>query len=343
MITAFLDLKLEEALQKRAAQLQKIPPPEEFAPKQKVIILAGPTGCGKSDFAMQLAKTAKGEILSADSMQVYRGMDIGTAKPSAHERAEIRHHLIDIRDVSQPMNVVEFCHAATDCLKTFREQETIPIVVGGCGFYLHSLLYGPPNGPLPCPHVRKELEEKLELLGADALYAQLDQLDPEYAQTITRHDRHKIIRALEIIQSTGKKVSAFDWKKRTLLLPYDFRCWFLHRPRHRLYHRIDKRCEKMLHDGLLDEVERLKQEGLLLNASASQAIGYRQALEYLATPQTRCHYTHFVEEFKRASRHYVKRQLTWFRKEGYHWLDIEAHDTETAMEMILCDYRLDRR
>lgn len=342
MITsAFLE-QLEEALRQRATQLQKCLLPEDFAPKQKVIILAGPTGCGKSDFAMQLAKAIEGEILSADSMQVYRGMDIGTAKPTLTEREEIPHHLIDIRDVKDPMNVVDFCALATECLKKFKNQKAVPIVVGGSGFYLHSLLYGPPVGPLPCPHMRKELEEKLELLGADALYAQLEQLDPEYARTITCHDRHKIVRALEIMQLTGKKVSTFDWKKRTLLLPYDFRCWFLHRPRHRLYHRIDKRCDKMLHDGFLDEVTKLK-EDLTLNSSAAQAIGYRQALEYLATNQTRSQYAQFVEEFKRASRHYAKRQLTWFRKEGYHWLDIEAHDTETAMEMILCDFRRDRR
>lgn len=340
----FLDPQLEQALKnKRAVQLQKCPPPEEFTPKQKVIILAGPTGCGKSDFAMQLAKTAKAEILSADSMQVYRGMDIGTAKPTLHDRAEVPHHLIDIRDVSEPMNVVEFCHVATDCLKKFQGQEAIPVVVGGSGFYLHSLLYGPPSGPTPCPGMRKELEERLETLGADALYAHLEQLDPEYAHTITRHDRHKIVRALEIIQSTGKKVSAFDWKKRTPLLPYDFRCWFLHRPRHRLYHRIDKRCEKMLQEGFLDEVERLKKEGLLLNTSAAQAIGYRQALDFLNSTQTRSQYAQFLEQFKRASRHYVKRQLTWFRKESYQWLDIEELDIETAIAKVLCEFRHDRR
>lgn len=342
MITsAFLE-QLEEALRQRATQMQRCLLPEDFAPKQKVIILAGPTGCGKSDFAMQLAKAIEGEILSADSMQVYRGMDIGTAKPTLAERVEVPHHLIDVRDVKDPMNVVDFCSLATECLKKFKNQKAIPIVVGGSGFYLHSLLYGPPVGPLPCPKMRKELEEKLELVGADALYAQLEQLDPEYARTITCHDRHKIVRALEIMQLTGKKVSTFDWKKRTLLLPYDFRCWFLHRPRHRLYHRIDKRCDKMLHDGFLDEVTKLK-EDLVFNSSAAQAIGYRQALEYLATNQTRSQYAQFVEDFKRASRHYAKRQLTWFRKEGYHWLDIEAHDTETAMEMILCDFRRDRR
>ena len=343
LTSVFLDPLLEQALKGCAVQFQKAPPPEEFVPRQKVIILAGPTGCGKSDFAMQLAKTAHGEILSADSMQVYRGMDIGTAKPTRAHRAEIPHHLIDIREIADPMNVVEFCQAATECLKGFSGREEIPIVVGGSGFYLHSLLYGPPAGPPPCPKIRKELEEKLELLGADALYAQLEQVDAEYAHTITRHDRHKIVRALEIIYSTGNKVSSFGWRQRKVILPYDFRCWFLHRPRHRLYHRIDKRCEKMLADGFLDEVERLKQNGLLLNASAAQAIGYRQALQYLATAQTRSDYAAFVEKFQRASRHYAKMQLTWFRKESYQWLDIEAHDIETAMEMILCDFRRDRR
>lgn len=340
----FLNPLLEEALRQSAVQLQKTPPPEEFVPKQKVIILAGPTGCGKSDFAMKLAKELDGEILSADSMQVYRGMDIGTAKPTLSERAEIPHHLIDIRDVSNPMNVVDFFQAATSCLKDFKGRKEIPIVVGGSGFYLHSLLYGPPSGPTPNPQLRKEIEDKLEVLGADALYAQLEQLDVEYAHTITRHDRHKIVRALEIIHSTGKKVSAFDWRQRKVMLPYDFRCWLLHRPRHRLYHRIDKRCEKMLHEGLLDEVTRLKEEGLLLNNSAAQAIGYRQALDYLSSSQTRSQYAKFVEDFQRATRHYAKRQGTWFRGESHLWdlLDVETLDEETARAKVICDIRRDR-
>lgn len=307
--------------------------------KQKVIIIAGPTGCGKSDFAMMLAKAINGEILAADSMQVYRGMDIGTAKPTKEHRLQVPHHLLDIRDVSDPMNVVDFYHEACFCLHAIRDRETVPIVVGGSGFYLHTLLYGPPEGPPSSPDLRKVMEAELHTLGSDTLYERLCQQDPEYAKTITAHDRHKIVRALEIMALSGKKVSSLDWKKRTQPQKFDFHCWFLHRPRDHLYHRIERRCEKMVQDGLLDEVAALEKADIHRNSSAAQAIGYRQALDYLSSPRRREDYLVFLDQFKQASRRYAKRQLTWFRREPlYHWLDIEMHDFETAVEMIMREY-----
>lgn len=307
--------------------------------RKKVIVLAGPTGCGKSALSLMLANAIGGEIISADSMQIYRGMDIGTAKVSKEERRQIPHHLIDIRDVTDSFNVVDFYHEAKHSCQVIHSRDNIPIVVGGSGFYIHTLLYGPPAGPPSVPHIRKAIEEEIEHLGSEAVYERLKQLDPQYAMTITSHDKHKIARAMEIIQLTGKKVSKLSWNVNKRPQYYDFRCWFLHRPRNILYKRIEHRCDTMIHDGLIEEVEELKRKGIRNNPTAAQAIGYRQCLEYLESSRTKEDYHHFVEAFKLASRHYAKRQFTWFRKEPiFHWLDLDLHDPETAVDIILRDY-----
>ncbi len=322
-----------------ALEAQKELPPKYQRSKKKVIILAGPTGCGKSDFAMQFCSKIGGEIVSGDSIQVYKGMDLGTAKPSKEEQAQVPHHLIDIREVWEPFNVVDFYYEARHACQTVIGHENIPVIVGGSGFYIHSLLYGPPSGPPSVPELRKSLEEEMAQLGSDVLFARLQQLDEEYARTITKHDKQKIIRALEIISLTNKKVSKLSWKARRKPLNYDFRCWFFHRPKEVLYKRIEKRCEKMLENGFLDEVEAMVKRGLLQNPSAAQAIGYRQALDFFKTPRSRSDYEKFVEAFKLASRHYAKRQMTWFRREPlFRWVDLEMHDPEMIMDMIEQDF-----
>jgi tRNA dimethylallyltransferase len=251
----------------------------------------------------------------------------------------IPHHLIDIRDVKDSFNVVDFYYEARHCCQIAIGHENIPLIVGGSGFYLHSLLYGPPSGPPSVPELRKSLEEESERLGSEVLYKRLMQLDPQYASTITKNDQQKIVRALEIITLTGKKVSKLSWKGRRKPQNYDFHCWFLHRPKEVLYKRIEERCDQMLDEGFLDEVISLEKEGLRLNSSASQAIGYRQALEYLDSKQTKGDYAKFVETFKQASRNYAKRQFTWFRREPlFRWLDLDINDPEKAMEIICQDY-----
>lgn len=307
--------------------------------RKKVIIIAGPTACGKSSLAMSLAELNSGEIISADSIQVYRGMDIGTAKATKEERERVPHHLIDIRDINDSFNVVDFYYEARHCCQKVLGHENIPLIVGGSGFYLHSLLFGPPSGPPSVPELRKSLEEEADRLGSEFLFEKLQQLDPQYAGTITKHDKQKIVRALEIITLTGKKVSKLSWKGRRKPQNYDFRCWFLHRPREILYHRIDKRCDHMIAEGFLEEVINLDKQGLRQNTSAMQAIGYRQALEFLDSKQSKEDYKKFVETFKQASRKYAKRQFTWFRQEPlFRWLDLDMHDPEVAMEMIRQDY-----
>ncbi len=324
-----------------ALEVQKQIPSNFQKRKKRVIVISGPTCCGKSALAMNLAQAMDGEIISADSMQVYRRMDIGTAKATKEERLLVPHHLIDIRDIQDSFNVVDFYYEARQAIQRILDEGNVPIVAGGSGFYLHALLYGPPSGPPSVPELRKSLEEEIECVGSDVLYERLCQLDPQYAKTITKNDKQKIVRALEIIMLTNKKVSKLSWKGRRKPQNYDFRCWFLHRPKEKLYERIDRRCDKMLDEGFLEEVRRLDLEGIRQNSSASQAIGYRQALDYLLTEQSAVHYDQFIKSFKQATRHYAKRQFTWFRKEPViRWLDVDMHDPEVVFDMIMKDYEL---
>ena len=311
--------------------------------KKRVIVISGPTGVGKSQLALFIAQILGGEVLSADSMQVYRGMDIGTAKPTLQEREQVPHHLIDIRDITESFNAVDFYHEAMKCCRDILLREKVPIIVGGTGFYLRVFLYGPPQGPASIPEVRKHLEERMEALGCEALYERLQMLDPEYAKKITEHDKHKIIRALEIITILGEPVSSFPPPEKKPHMEFDCRCWFLYTPREKLYQKVEERCEEMVDKGFVEEVRLLKEKGLEKNSSASSAIGYRQALEFLRTPQTDENYRLFLEKFKRASRHYVKRQFTWFKKEPFfRWMDLEEMGSEKVREFILQDYEQGR-
>jgi tRNA dimethylallyltransferase len=336
------DLLSEEEEQQLLFTHFTVPQKQKLIPrskKKKIIVISGPTSVGKTQLSIVIGKAIGGQIISADSMQVFRGMDIGTAKVMLEERREVPHHLIDSRDLDESFNVVEFYHEACQAIKEIFDKGAVPIVVGGTGFYIHALLYGPPSGPPSVPHVREQLEAEMSEKGSLALYERLKELDPDYAATITPRDRHKIIRALEIIDVTKDKVSN--------LLPatsensdlYDFRCWFLYQPKELLYPQIDKRCDKMIENGFIEEVKRLDREGLRNNSSASNAIGYRQCLEFLDSPQTEEDRQRFVEEFKRASRRYAKRQFTWFRREPlFRWLNVAKTSFENAAEIIIQDY-----
>lgn len=322
-----------------ALEIQKDIPSNLQRNKKRVIVISGPTCCGKSALAMELAQAIDGEIVSADSMQVYREMDIGTAKPSKADRLLVPHHLIDIRSINESFNVVDFYYEARQACRQILERGNCPIVVGGSGFYLHTFLYGPPNGPPSVPEVRQALEEEMEKIGPELMFAKLEQFDPIYAKSITKNDKQKIIRALEIITLTNKKVSKLSWKGRRKPQHYDFRCWFLHRPKDKLYERINHRCEHMLQAGFVDEVRHLEKLGLRENTSAAQAIGYRQTLDFLQTAQTPEDYKKYVESFKQATRNYAKRQFTWFRKEPiFNWIDVDMRDPELVFETIKLDY-----
>jgi tRNA dimethylallyltransferase len=317
-------------------QKQKIPLERK---KKRVLVISGPTGAGKTALSLSLAAALGGEIISADSMQVYQGMDIGTAKATAEERASIAHHLIDICDIRSIFNVAEFYKRVQEVFQGIIARENVPIVVGGSGFYIHALLYGPPQGPPSNPEVREQLEKQMHDLGAEVLYERLQMFDPHYAATISEFDRHKIIRALEIMAIAERRVSDFPKPDKLQEQNYDFRCWFLYYPKTRLYARIERRCEEMIEKGLLEEVKTLEKRGLRENSTASQAIGYRQALEFLQSAQTKEDYQNFIAAFKRASRQYSKRQFTWFRKEPlFRWLNIDEHPLERLKELILQDF-----
>lgn len=317
-------------------EMEKI---SELHRQKKVIIIAGPTCVGKTALSLKLAKELNGEIINADSMQVYRGLDVGTAKPSLEERSLVPHHLIDIRDPHEGFTVMDFYHEAELACESIFSRNKVPIVVGGTGFYLHVLLYGPPQGPPSQPELRQTLENEMEKFSPEAMYDRLQKLDPEYASTITSHDKVKIIRALEIITLTQNKVSNLPWNQHRQPIRFNYRCWFLFRSRENLYSRIGDRCEYMLKNGFMDEVVAIKKEDIEQNKSVSHAIGYRQGFEYLKTEQTAEDYEEFKLKFKRATRKYAKRQFTWFRKEPeFKWLDLDAHDQEIALNIIMEDY-----
>lgn len=322
-----------------APKPQRCKIPEEKKTK-RVLVIAGPTASGKTQLSLEIASLLGGEIISADSMQVYRGMDIGTAKASPSERSLIAHHLIDTRDIDEPFNVSIFYDESQRALQNIFRRDNVPIVVGGSGFYIHTLLYGPPAGPPSAPDIRDQLDCQMREMGPEVLYERLQILDPDYAATIGEHDRHKIVRALEIIALSDRKVSDFP-KAGTKLRDeeYDYRCWFIYYPRETLYARIEWRSEEMLKMGFLDEVRALDSRGLRMNSSAAGAIGYRQALQFFDSPQSDSDMQKFISDFKRASRHYAKRQFTWFRKEPlFRWLNIEEHSPDRLREIILQDF-----
>ncbi len=306
---------------------------------KKIIVISGPTGVGKTRLSLELADRLGGEIISADSIQVYRGMDIGTAKATQEERARIPHHMIDVCDVHQPYNVKDFFDSAQRAIEDILARSKVPIIVGGTGFYIHSLIYGPPSGP-PCDPAIRELLQKEELkFGIEFLYDKLRNFDPVYAATITANDRHKVLRALEIIEISGRKVSDFAWKTRDPLPTYDFRLWFLYIPRPLLYPKLEARCDGMLSDGLLEEVVELDRKGIRENRTAAQAIGYKETLDFLDTAKTPLDYEKYVDRFKIASRHLAKRQYTWFRKEpDFRWVDLTSIESNKLIDWICEDY-----
>lgn len=311
---------------------------EKDLSKKKIIVISGPTSVGKTELSIEIAREIGGEIISADSMQVYKNMDIGTAKVSLDQRKDIKHYLIDVCDVKNEFNVVSFYKKAVEAIKTIFLKNKVPIVVGGSGFYLHALLYGPPKGPGSNKKLREKLEETAENFGLDLLYEKLKELDPEYAETITSCDRHKIIRALEIIYISKKKVSSFVPSNK-MQEDINFRLWFLYMPKEALFQKVEKRCDEMIEMGFIEEVQKLKEMGIEKNSTACHAIGYRQALDFLKTAQTKEDFLKFIFEFKKASRKYIKRQFTWFRKEKhFRWLDISTLEEKKILEYLIQDF-----
>jgi len=278
----------------------------------KLIVLTGPTAVGKTSLSIKLAHRIGGEIISCDSMQVYKGMDIGSAKIKSSEMDGINHYLIDILEPTEEFNVYVFKQKAKEALDKIYQAGNIPILVGGTGFYIQALLYDIDFSKEDNSIIRKELNEEAEKIGALKMYEKLLALDPEYANTLHPNNTKKVIRALEYIKLNGKKFSLHNDEERQKNSPYDFRYYVLTDDRERLYHNIDIRVDMMFEEGLLEEVKALHDLGYTKELISMQGLGYKELLDYF---DGLCTLEEAKEAIKLGTRHFAKRQLTWFRRE----------------------------
>lgn len=307
--------------------------------KKPLMILTGPTAVGKTDLSLQLARAVEGEIVSADSMQVYRHMDIGSAKILPEERQGIPHHLIDCRDPWEEFHVVEFQREAKAAMEEIWARGHLPIVAGGTGFYIQALLrdidFTETGGNPAC---REALEKEAAEAGPESLHARLAQVDPEAAGQIHPHNVKRVIRALEYFHDTGEPISVHNERERQRKSPYNYAYFVLNRNRPELYRRIDLRVDQMMEAGLLDEVRRLRQMGCTRQMVSMQGLGYQELLEYLDGELS---LESAVEKIKRETRHYAKRQITWFKREpDVIWLNREEYpDTAEFLAVILEECR----
>lgn len=288
-----------------------------------VVCVMGPTATGKTAMGVALAKRCGGEVVSVDSMQIYRGMSIGTAAPTPEEMDGVPHHMIGVADASEQWSAARYVEAADRCVQDILRRGGVPILVGGTGLYFSALLRGT---SFAAGHsggaVRKTLHQRMAQQGGEALLAQLRRIDPETAARLHPNDEKRIIRALEVWQETGETLSAHD--RRTRTQPPRYRAAALaltFSDRADLYRRIDARVDEMVRRGLLDEVRALLAQGLPPQATAWQAIGYKQ---FLPVAQGLCSVEEAVAEVKLRSRQYAKRQLTWLRRDtSLHWITWE--------------------
>ena len=297
----------------------------------KLVILTGPTAVGKTKLSISLAKEIGGEIISADSMQVYRHMDIGTAKITEQEKEGVPHHLIDVLEPEEPFDIVRFQTMAKQALKEIYERGHIPIFVGGTGFYIQSVLYdidflehGEESG------LRKELERQAQTpKGAAALYERLLAIDPESAKKIHAHNIKRVIRAIEFYEENHAPISTHNENQRQKASPYTFCYFVLNDDRAKLYARIDARVDQMMEAGLLSEVRGLKERGLTRDKISMQGLGYKELLDYL---DGQISLNEAVYLIKRDTRHFAKRQVTWFKRErDVIWLERGMLASEEAV------------
>ena len=282
-----------------------------------VVCLAGPTASGKTALAVKLARELNGEVVSCDSMQVYRRMDIGTAKPSPEEMGGIPHHMIDVADPEEDYSVSRYCAAAAPIVEDIVARGKTAIIAGGTGLYMDSLIRGNDFAPFPSTGVRERLEAQADAEGMEAMAAWLRGVDPEAAERI--HDRKRLLRALEVYLETGQTIT--EHNRRTQAIPPKFSPVWLgldFENRQQLYDRIDLRVTKMLEMGLLEEIQGLLDSGVPETATAMQAIGYKEFVNALAGRET---VEAAADQVRQSSRRYAKRQLTWFRRnKAMHWL-----------------------
>ena len=299
-----------------------------------IICIAGPTASGKTALAVELAKELNGEVVSCDSMQVYRRMDIGTAKPSLEERKGIAHHMLDVADPNEDFSVSRYCEMASPIVDDIVARGKTAIIAGGTGLYMDALIRGNDFAPCPSTGRREELEEKAEREGVEPLMAWLRQIDPEAAGRLHLSDRKRIIRALEVYLETGETITAHNLRTQSippkyspLWLGIDFA------ERSELYRRIDLRVDVMLQMGLLDEIRQLLADGISADCTAMQAIGYKEFVAALRGEGTIAEAAAMVQQ---SSRRYAKRQLTWFRRnKNMRWLIRDREEILSAARRYL--------
>lgn len=301
-----------------------------------LIVLTGPTAVGKTALSIELAKEVGGEILSADSMQVYRGMDIGSAKIRPQETRGVPHHLIDVLDPSREFNVVVFQQLCRQAMEGIYERGNIPILTGGTGFYIQAVLrdidftQNPEN-----TRYRRQLEQLAAERGGQALHEMLKEADPGAAQAIHAHNIKRMIRALEFHHLTGEKISEHNEREAEKTSPYRYCYFVLNDDRDNLYRRIEERVDRMLEEGLVEEVRALMARGCRRDMVSMQGLGYKEILDHLAGEIT---LEEAVYRIKQGTRHFAKRQLTWFRRErDVIWLNKQdyGYDDKKILAAIL--------
>ena len=302
-----------------------------------LIILTGPTAVGKTALSIGLAKAVNGEIISADSMQVYRKMNIGTAKIELSEMQGVRHHLIDILDPGEEFNVVLFKKYALDAMEDIYSRGKIPVIVGGTGFYIQALLYDidfeDNDNDMS---YREELQRLAAEKGNSYIHDMLFKVDSESAEKIHENNVKRVIRALEFYRKTGMKISEHNETEAQKESPYNFEYFVLNDDRSKLYDRIDRRIDIMLEQGLIDEVRQLVSEGYSRDLVSMQGLGYKEIIDYI---QGRCSLDEAVYTLKRDTRHFAKRQITWFKREKHvTWVNKNEYESESR----ILEYMLNR-
>lgn len=304
--------------------------------KRPLIILTGPTAVGKTKASIGLAKAVNGEIISADSMQVYQGMDIGSAKIRPEEMCGVPHHLVDVLKPDEEFHVVRFQKMAKQAMEEIYAKGKIPILVGGTGFYIQAVLYDIDFTENDGDEAfRKELEDFAKEYGTEALHARLKEVDPKAAEEIHAHNVKRVIRALEYFRQTKTPISKHNEEQRQKESPYRAAYFVLNGERAHLYERINLRVDQMIEEGLVDEVKVLRDKGYTRDMVSMQGLGYKEILAYLDGEYTM---DTAVETIKRDTRHFAKRQITWFKREkDVIWLDKKAfgYDENRILESML--------
>lgn len=300
----------------------------------KLVIIGGPTAVGKTKISIELAKRISGEIISADSMQVYKGMDIGTAKVTAEEMQGVPHHMIDILDPKEDFNVVEFSKRVKEIISYLHEKDRIPILVGGTGFYIQSVLYDidftDNDNDMTFRH---ELEEEAKIKGGEVLHERLKAIDPEAAESIHPNNVKRVIRALEFYEKSKGKISEHNKEQRAKKSPYEYHYFALTNERSRIYDNIEKRVDLMLDMGLVEEVRTLLKNGVPRTNVSMQGLGYKEIAAFI---EGEISLDEAIYILKRDTRHFAKRQITWLKREpDVIWFDkSRMSDEEILSDMI---------